>query len=63
MIEDVAIEITNIVGQVVYKGTAAIQNGTMSKQIALSNELTNGVYMLHIITNNAHKVFRFSLGR
>ncbi|MFI5196093.1 MAG: Ig-like domain-containing protein [Chitinophagales bacterium] len=60
---DVKIQITDIIGQVVYKDIAPVQNGKLNTQINLGNELANGVYLLHVMTNNAHKVIRFTLSR
>jgi uncharacterized protein YjdB len=60
---DVTLEINNMVGQVVYKGTARVQNEKLSQQIHMGNDLANGVYLLNVITNNTHKVIRFSLNR
>ena len=40
------IEITNMIGQVVYKGTMKVNNGSVHEQVQLSNELANGMYLL-----------------
>ncbi len=53
----------DMVGQVVYKDVAGVDNGALNKQITLANELANGVYMLHIISGNANEVIRFSLSK
>ena len=40
------IEITNMIGQVVYKGALKVNNGSVHEQVQLSNELANGMYLL-----------------
>ncbi len=42
------IEITNMIGQVVYKGTLKVNNGSVHEQVQLSNELANGIYLFSL---------------
>ena len=61
--KEVTLEIMDIVGQVVYRDGADVQNGALNKQVIMANELANGIYMLHIISGDEHKVIRFSISR
>ncbi len=60
---NVNIEVTNMIGQVVYKTSTTAQGDKIDKQVSLGNEVANGVYMLHITANDTHHVIRFSLNR
>lgn len=53
--------ITNVIGQVVYQETIAVQNGVVKHDISLGNNLANGVYMLNVTSGEERKVARFSL--
>jgi len=57
--EAIMLEVTDMLGQVVYKGTTTAHNGVLNQQVQLSNNLANGMYMLNISTANDHKVFHF----
>jgi hypothetical protein len=54
------IEIINALGQVVYKDNATALNGTIHKEIRLSN-ITGGIYMLKLIADNEVVTTRFSV--
>lgn len=57
------VEITNMLGQVIYKSSLPVQNGSIDAYIQLSNNLANGMYMLRISTGDDNKTFRFVIGR
>lgn len=59
----VILEITDLPGQVVYKGAAATQNGTVDKRIVLGNTLANGMYLLNVRSDSDNKVFHIVLER
>lgn len=59
--EEVALEITDMLGQIVYKGRTISKGGAISERIKLSNALANGMYMLNVRTGNANDVFHFVL--
>lgn len=61
--ENVALEITNMVGQVVYRETVPVQNGMLDKQISVGNELPNGLYLLHIMKDGEPTVIRFTISK
>jgi len=44
---EVSVEIMDIMGQVIYKRTYQIQNGSLKAQIALGEDVANGVYVVH----------------
>jgi len=60
---NVTIEVTNMIGQVVYKTTAVNQGDKINEQVSLGSEVANGVYMLHIIANDTRHAIRFSVNR
>jgi len=61
--KEVAIEIVNAVGQVMYRDNATLNSGSLSKQVNTNNILVPGVYMLHLVAGNEHKVIRFSVSK
>jgi hypothetical protein len=61
--DDVSIEITDMLGQVVYKKTLPPQNGKMSEQIQLSSALANGMYILQLRSGAVSKDMHFVVGQ
>ncbi len=57
--EEATIEVTNMLGQVVYTGKAAIQNGNIDAQVQLGNSLANGMYILDLRSVAGNTVFHF----
>ena len=57
------IEVANMLGQVVYTSAATLQNGELKEQITLASELPEGMYLLHVITNEGTTVIRFAIQR
>ena len=55
--EAATIEVTNMLGQVVYNGASVIRNGRIDKPVQLSGTLANGIYLVSLRTANASKVF------
>ncbi|MCD6012937.1 MAG: C-terminal target protein [Flavipsychrobacter sp.] len=53
----VTVEITNMLGQVIYSNNVAISNGTIDERIQLSNTLANGMYLLNLRSGSGSKVF------
>jgi hypothetical protein len=60
---DARIELLNVVGQVVYTTTAVLNNGVIDQEVNTGGALANGVYMLHINTENEHKTIRFVISK
>ena len=46
--EEVTLEITNMLGQVVYSNKVMTQNGVLNEQVVLSNTIASGMYLLNI---------------
>jgi uncharacterized protein YjdB len=57
--EEVTLEITNLLGQVMYTSSVMTQNGTINERIQLGNNPANGMYMLTIRSATQKDVFRF----
>jgi hypothetical protein len=55
----VNIEITDMLGQIVYTGNTQAIKGKLDQQIHLENTLANGVYLLSLKTQNETKIFHF----
>jgi hypothetical protein len=60
---EAAIEITDIIGRVVYRDVSVITNRSISKRISLGDSLEPGIYLLHIITTDGLKAIRFVVNK
>lgn len=58
---DAVIQITDLVGKLVYKETAQANNGKLNKDVNLGRDLADGMYLLHIMTNAGQKVVKFTI--
>ncbi len=56
--EDVTLEVTNMLGQVVYTKKTTIHGGNIDEAIQLSN-VSNGMYLLNLRSSNGNTVFHF----
>ncbi len=54
---EVTLELTNMLGQTVYKGEVKARNGRLDERIQLSGNVANGMYMLNVRSGGEHKVF------
>ena len=61
--EDIAIEVTNMLGQIVYRGKANATNGAVEEQVLLGSSLSSGMYLLHIHSEHFYKTIHFELGK
>ncbi len=59
--ETVSVQITDMLGQVVYNNVLRVQNGSINERISLSGALANGMYMLNVSNGAERKVFHFVL--
>ncbi len=57
--EEVTIEVTNMLGQVVYTGKVMTQNGNINEKIQLTGSLANGMYLLNLHSGSQNNVFHF----
>jgi len=53
---DMTFDVTDMVGQSVYKQTTTIANGKVNVPISLGSELADGVYLLHISSNGYQQI-------
>jgi len=61
--EEVTLEVTNMLGQVVYTGKITAQNGAIDAPVQLGSELANGMYMLNLRSESETQVFHFVIAR
>jgi len=57
--EEVSMEITNMLGQVVYTNKVMSKAGNINEQDQLNNTLANGMYLLNLRSNSGNTVFHF----
>jgi len=57
--EAVMLEITNMLGQVIYSSHVTAIGGNINERIKLDNNLTNGMYLLNIKSSSGNKVVHF----
>jgi uncharacterized protein YjdB len=55
--EEVSIEVTDILGQVIYTEKVTARHGELNEKIQLSNTIANGMYMLNLRSSTENKVF------
>ena len=56
---DVTMEVTDMLGQVIYKNKVTVHNGAMNEKIRLSNSLANGMYIMNVSAGDKQQVFHF----
>ncbi|MCD6013250.1 MAG: C-terminal target protein [Flavipsychrobacter sp.] len=57
--EEVTLEVVNMLGQVIYTGKVATQNGVINEQVKLNSSLANGMYLLNLRSGSDNTVFHF----
>jgi hypothetical protein len=57
--EEINAEVTNMLGQVVYRGAIKPSQGKLDAQVQLDNTLANGMYILTLRSETEQKVFHF----
>ena len=57
--EDVTIDITNMLGQVVYHNKASAVKGSLDTQVKTGGTLAAGIYLLNLQTAEGNSTFRF----
>ena len=55
----VTLEITNMLGQVVYHNNTTAANGLINEQLSVGNNLTNGMYLLNMKSGTESSVLHF----
>jgi uncharacterized protein YjdB len=61
--EDMTLEVTDMVGQVVYTGHTQAKSGAFSENVQLSGLLANGMYILNVRSQHMQKQFHFVLNQ
>ena len=57
--QEVSLEVTDVLGQVVYTARTMAQNGNINEKIQLGSNVANGMYILNIRTAGEHATFHF----
>ncbi len=60
---DLSLEVTDMLGQVVYRGTATPVKGAVKTQINLGNTIADGTYLLHVNSASGNQVFHFVVNK
>ncbi len=60
---EVTIEVTDIIGRICYSDKVTIKDGELKKNIHLDDNLSPGLYLLHLTTDAGSKVARIVLSR
>jgi len=55
--QDVSLEMTDLLGQVVYRNNVVAHGGNINLNVTLSKKLANGMYILSIHSDNANQIF------
>jgi glycine rich protein/type IX secretion system substrate protein/Big-like domain-containing protein len=55
--EEVTLEVTNMVGQVVYNNKIMAQNGNINQKVQISKTIANGMYILNLRSAVANNVY------
>ncbi len=55
--ETVSIELTDMLGQVVYRNNVTVANGTINEQVKLANTVASGMYILNVRSAGGNQVF------
>ncbi len=61
--KDVKIAVEDMLGKIVYRDAAIIENGGINKEITLGNNIPNGIYLIRISNDKSSKIIRFSINR
>jgi len=58
---EVSIELTNMLGQVIYSDVVTALNGVINKQISLDKSISNGMYLLNLRSAAGNTVFHIAI--
>ncbi len=56
--QEVFLEVTNMLGQVIYNDKVISHDGEIAQQVNLGNNIASGMYLLNVRSGDEHKVFR-----
>lgn len=57
--EAVTLEVTDVLGQVIYKAKTVAPGGRLNETITLNNKLANGMYILNVQSGTENKTIHF----
>ena len=60
---EVSLEVTDLIGQVVYKTAVLPKNGLINEQVQLTKSIANGMYILNLRSGSDNKVFHVVVER
>ena len=61
--KEVSIEVSDVLGRSVYRGTATAQNGTLRAEIKLGDDVVAGNYLLRVHTDSGTETFHFVVNK
>jgi hypothetical protein len=61
--EEVTIEITDMIGQVIYTTKTMSQNGAIDQKIQLGNNIANGMYLLSLHSESTNQVYHLVIAQ
>ncbi len=61
--EEVTLEITDMLGKVVYQNRITAVGGKVNESISLGNAIANGIYLLSVRTSTENKVLHLVIGK
>ena len=61
--EEVVIELTDVIGQIVYRGGANTNNGELKATVTTEKNLSNGMYLLSVRTGTENRLFHVVIER
>jgi uncharacterized protein YjdB len=57
--EEVSLEVTDVLGQVIYSSKIIATGGKINEKVSLANTFANGMYMLTVHSDTENRVFHF----
>ena len=57
--EEVTLEVTDVLGQIVYKSKIIAPGGKINEKVSLNNTYANGMYLLTVTSGSENKLFHF----
>jgi hypothetical protein len=57
--KELDVDVTDMLGQVVYRGKVQVRNGNVNERIQVSNTLANGMYILNLRSEAGNTAFHF----
>jgi len=63
VLTQVPFDVVDLLGQVIYTGSAPVANGSVRVNITMAGNIANGVYMVRVRADDASQVIRFTLNR